>query len=801
MRNLTCIIPLLFFFSSLGFNAETDSTQKQNSVLYEKVYLHVDRELYSPGEYIWFKSYLVSGINNKLIPGYKNIYIQLLSDSGIVMENRLLLSIDGTANGDIKLPGNFPEGNYYLRAYTSYQKNFGIDSYFHKQILVSNPKNSFELEDKMDAPENSGIDVSFLPEGGQLILNAPNHVAFKAIDQTGKGISVTGKIVDDSGIEIVSFRSRYKGMGKFIFMPQEDKNYFALIDGYPDFHMQLSRAQQNGLTLHYQPDGNYLLFTLTRNLKKNVPEEFVLSAAHKGIDLFHSRIMMNEFQHAQRLYKGLFPLGISKITVADLNGETVAERLVFVQNSTNNLVEIQLDKSEYKTREKVTMNVATLLPENDTVFSTLSVAVVHEDYFSATGNNQTIESFLLLDSELKGSLESPASLFVNEDIISAEEKLDLVMMINGWRSYYWNDLEQFRGMILPNWDDYGLSIKGRVIKEWGGSPVENGKVVLGPFSRNFLFEETFTNGEGKFYFDRLYLKDSALIMINAKTEKGGKRTNILLDSLLIFENKVPAKALANSCPEIFTPMKFYRTQYFSKLAEREFELESGSILLDDIDIEGKHMYPGDGHFRLYGEPDIIFEITDEDHNYIDILDYLIGRAPGVLVSGEQISIRNSPRNPLLLIDGLEVAWDRIREISMGDVDKIEILKTGFATAALGSRGGDGVISVLTKMGKGEWESTFERIVRGRIPPRFRGFKQASQFYSPKYTYENLNDQRPDFRATLLWKPDLKIRNRDANIGFFTSDHLARYKIIVEGISNRGKICFGTSILTVSLPRE
>jgi hypothetical protein len=34
--------------------------------------------------------------------------------------------------------------------------------------------------------------------------------------------------------------------------------------------------------------------------------------------------------------------------------------------------------------------------------SNLSIAVVHEDYFSSTGNNQTIESYLLLDSELKG---------------------------------------------------------------------------------------------------------------------------------------------------------------------------------------------------------------------------------------------------------------------------------------------------------------------------------------------------------------------------------------------------------------
>jgi len=800
MRKLTCIFPLFFAFVTFGIYPETDSTKNENTILFEKVYLHVDRELYSPGEDIWFKSYLVSGINNKLIPGYKNIYVQLISDLGKVMDNRLLLSIDGTARGDFELARNFPNGTYTIRAYTNYQQNYGPESYFHKKIVVAAPDNSFELEGQTAETKSSGIDASFMPEGGHLVLNTANRVAFKIIDESGKGISAKGKIVDETGREVVSFRTRYKGMGSFLLMPQEGKNYFALIDEHPDFHQQLKPVQYNGVAISYKAEGSYLIFTLSRNLKKNTPEEFTLRASHKGIDLFHSRIEMNEFQHAQRLFKGLFPLGISKISVSNIQGEIVAERLVFVQNSNDNLIEILTDKNEYQTREKVELDVSSLLPENDTIFSTLSVSVVHEDYFSATGNNQTIESYLLLDSDLKGSIESPASFFVDEEVIKSDEKLDLVMMVNGWRSYYWNDLEQFRGLEMPGWDDYGLTIKGRVIKQWGRKPVQNGKVVLGPFSRNFLFEEAFTDDYGKFYFDRLYLKDSALIMINAKTAKGGKRTDILLDSMLIFENRVDSKPLKGICPDIFVPMKFYRTQYYSKLAEREFKLKSGSILLDEIDIEGKHMYPGDGHFRLYGEPDVVFEITDEDHNYIDILDYLIGRAPGVLVSGDKISIRNSPNNPLLLIDGLEVAWDRIREISMGDVDKIEILKTGFSTSAFGSRGGEGVIAVLTKMGKGEWENTWERVVHGRITPRFRGFKQAREFYSPKYTYENINSERPDFRPTLFWNPDLLIKDREAKVEFFTSDHLARYKIIVEGISKRGKICFGTGLLNVTVRR-
>jgi hypothetical protein len=786
--------------TSLIYASENDSIRNSNSILYEKVYLHIDRELYAPGDDIWFKSYLVSGINNRLIPGYKNIYIHLISDSGVVVDSKLLLSRDGTAHGDFQLSETIRDGNYTIRAFTKYLENFGVESYFHKRIVISGSKNSLEIAAEVSEPEPVNIDISFLPEGGNLILNAINHIAFKAIDDKGKGISVKGKVVDETGEEVVSFRSAYKGMGKFIMMPQEGKKYFALVDEFPDYHFQFEPAQSGGVSLNYKPDGNYLLFTITRNIKINVPQNYVLKASHKGIELFYSHITMNEFQHAQRLFKGLFPLGISKITVLDGQNNTVAERLIFVQNKEDKAIRLDLNKTEFKTREKVKINVASLLPPTDTITSNLSIAVVHEDYFSSTGNNQTIESYLLLDSELKGSIESPASCFLDETEISADEKLDMIMMVNGWRSYYWNDLEQYRGAVLPNWADYGLSIKGNVVKQWGGKPVEEGKVVIGPFSGSFLFEETSTDADGNFGFDRLYLKDQARIMINAETKTGNKRNDIVLEPQVKVEPFVNTEDLRNICPEITIPMKFYRENYYRQISDKEFFVKSG-ILLDEIDAIGQKV-TGDGHFRLYGEPDISLVVLEDDiERYFNILDYLQGRVAGVDVVGQEVRIRGASRNPLLMVDGIDTDWSDMINIPMGDIDKIEILKSGYGMAVYGSRGGDGIIAVLTKMGKGEWENNWVRTVHGRITPTVTGFQQPREFYSPKYYPENIDDARPDNRPTLLWNPEVIVENGAANIEFFTADNLARYHIFVEGISKTGKICLGTGLFTVSVPRR
>lgn len=800
-RCLLYFLFLLITITNISIAAETDSVKATNSIIYEKVYLHIDRELYAPGDDIWFKSYLVSGINNKLVPGYKNIYVQLISDSGVVISNKLLLSKDGTAHGDFQLPEVISDGKYTIRAYTKYLENFGEESYFHKKIVISGSRNSLEIAQDDSGSKPVNIDVSFLPEGGNFVLNAINHIAFKAIDEKGKGIAVKGKIVDETGEEVVSFRTGYKGMGKFIMMPQEGKQYFALVDEFPDYHFQFEPAKPDGISLNYKPDGNYLLFTLTRNLKINIPQKFILKASHKGIELFYSQITMKEFQHAQRLFKGLFPLGMSKITVLDGQDNTVAERMIFVQNKDDKAIRLELSKEEFKTREKVKINVSSMLLPTDTINSTLSVSVVHEDYFSSTGNNQTIESYLLLDSELKGSIESPASCFIDEKEISADEKLDLVMMINGWRSYYWDDLEKFRGAELPNWADYGLSIKGNVVRQFGGGkPVDDGKVVIGPFSGAFLFEETRTDANGYFSFDRLYLKDKAKIMINAETKSGNKRNDINLEPQLNFDAIVSSEYLKSSCADISIPLKFYRENYYRQISDTEFKVKSG-ILLDEIQAVGQKI-TGDGHFRLYGEPDISLVVLDEDiDRYFNILDYLQGRVAGVDVVGDAVSIRGSGANPLLIVDGIDTDWSDMRNIPMGDIDKIEILKSGFGMAVYGSRGGNGIISVLTKMGKGEWENNWVRTIHGRVTPSVDGFQLPREFYSPKYTAENIDDARPDNRPTLLWNPEVAVENGVANIEFFTADNLARYQVLVEGISKNGKICLGTGLLTVSVPRR
>ena len=77
-----------------------------------------------------------------------------------------------------------------------------------------------------------------------------------------------------------------------------------------------------------------------------------------------------------------------------------------------------------------------------------------------------------------------------------------------------------------------------------------------------------------------------------------------------------------------------------------------------------------------------------------------------------------------------------------------------------------------------------------IEQKIKGYSSHKKYCSQKYTPENRNNPAPYFRTTLFWEPEVITKNGEANLTFFTSDETGTYKIFVEGITNKGKICLG-----------
>lgn len=802
MKKLTVLI--LFVFSLLVNLSAQDIeswVKTKKPVLFEKLYIHIDREFYSPGDIIWMKIYQVNGITNKLNSNFRNIFVQLVSEEGKVVKDMILFSINGQAHGDFKTETVAP-GMYTIRAFTKFLGNFGEEAFFHRKIRISKSMKSADLTNP-DQTDYSKIDVAFLPEGGNLLLNAVNTVAFKAIDSKGKGIPISGKILNDRGDTLTSFATDYMGMGKFVMMPQDETNYYAAIDQVPGLKIELPKAIEKGISLNYKENGESLMFELSANMKLDNYPGFYFVASHKGVVLFYKKIGMVDYIQSVKVSKSLFPKGISKITLLDTTLIPIAERLIFVDDGNNDLLKLQLNQKEFTPREEVKIDMEALLSPGDSINSSLSVSVVNKNYFSTGGNSQNIKSYLLLDSDLKGAIESPASYFVDDDLISSAEKIDLLMMVHGWKTYLWDDIETIATPSVEDWNDAGISIKGLVKKLLWEAPVADAKVVLGPTGGNLLFVETTSDENGRFEFKQIYLRDSTNVMINATTKNGTRNTEIRLDPVFKLDSIVSATSLKNTTFDIDLTQKFNVDNSYRRMKEMGFNPEKGSILLSDVDVIEKKIIKDDGHFRIYSDPDNSFTITKNDNFYNNVIDYLEGKVAGLVISGDQISIRGG-RQPLFLLDGIEVsdfppgsgnALREVKNIHMAEIDKVEVLKSGVNMAIFGSKGADGVIAIYRKTTGSEQSN--DRYVRGRISQQIKGFNRKQKFYSPKYTIENIQNPQPDYRPTLYWNPELSFLNGKADIDFFTSDEIAQYVVVVEGITKNGKICFGTTNFTVN----
>jgi len=282
-RILQTILIVLTTQSVFAQNIES-YFEDQQTVPLQKLYLHTDREFYFTGDTLWFAAYMVDGQSHSPVHENCNLYVDLVNDKGEKVANEMFLLENGFCSGWIPLSDSaLKDGNYLLRAYNDYLMSLNKDVLFTKKLKISEIRNSSEkLAENAQKTIPKEIDVSFYPEGGYLLADKINPVAFKAIDRDGNNINVRGKLVDDTGKTLFEFRTRYNGMGIFYFTPEINSAYKIEIEGYPELNPKLPEIREEGskLLIGKQTDRNIVFTVLTSDQKPKNP--FYLAVMHRG---------------------------------------------------------------------------------------------------------------------------------------------------------------------------------------------------------------------------------------------------------------------------------------------------------------------------------------------------------------------------------------------------------------------------------------------------------------------------------------------------------------------------------------
>ncbi|WP_162996744.1 hypothetical protein [Mucilaginibacter kameinonensis] len=908
----------------IAMKSMLDSITRQNPA--EKIYLQLDKSIYTPGDTLWFKAYLFNAPTLNLSAKSAVMYVSIVTDSNTV-EKRLRLPVEnGLSWGNISLK-DLPAGTYTLVAYTQWLQNFNQDCFFRKRFTIADDAGSnwlanytcssvitdgkeqahvklmlsdayktiiagksvqlsvmkgkrrlyrqslqtdekgmiyitFNLPGKpgdirIVAADGAGnrvniplnfnrpqdADVQFMPEGGELVAGLPAHVGFKAIGLDGKGINVSGQVLDHEKQVVANFTTQHWGMGSFnLPVVNAGENYTAKVTlpGGAIREFPLPDIKNDGIVLNVinpiNEDSVKVLLSATDKIARSGESYFLVGKAREIICYGAMVDFKNGTSISQKINKKLFPSGITHFLLLDKNSKPLNERLIFINRHDNLHLNIDADKMTYNLRDSVALHISAKDALGNPLAGNFSMAVtddtqVHQDSL----NNENIVTRMLLTSELKGFVERP-NYYLAANNAQAKEALDNLLLTQGWVSYNWPDGKDNPGYAAET----ELAVKGRVINVFN-KPVKQTKVQL--FSKSpVVATDTLTDKDGRFAFRNLPLADTPAYFI-----KTAKNFNVGI----VMDDAPPPVLLASAGP---TAMPWYvsnDTTLFNSLKNNRVRqnladnLPADTKALKEVKITAKKIVKGSQNLNGAGNADLAFDEGDMvKAGKKSLLNFLEEHVPnlrwGTLTnqynlrfalqdkSGDEVNailqfvpIPPVPTIPWYLIDNKPMMLI-IDGISFGSVIKIMSLNEPNGNdikSYLESNSAEDVKGIeVNNSNKYSWEYFWRYILedwKHSLNPSQIAFVEIttrsgkgpgiahtpgaylykplalsapSRFYRPRYLPDNTNKHNPDLRSTIHWEPNITTgADGKATVSFYAADKPSTYTYILEGTNMDGSI--------------
>jgi len=752
----------------------------------EKLYLQFDRGIYSPGETIWFKAYLFSGVYPSLIS--KTIYAELLDDQGKLLDRKTAPVIMSGAAAAFDLPADLKTQTVYVRAYTRWMLNFDTSFLFVKSIPITNKSKATTA-----AAQTPAAFLQFFPEGGNLVAGLVSRVAFKATDGKGLPIAVKGDILNSTG-KVTSFNSLHDGMGYFMLLPAPGEQYKATWkDQFGKPHETvLPNFQPEGVVLKVDNQGDKLNFLIVKSPGANIQQVHVVAQLQQQLLYRAKANIASRTDVSGSIPLKDVPAGIVQITVFNEKEMPLAERLVFVnQDDYYFITDLNAALKGFTKRAKNVIQID--VP--DTLACNLSVAVTDAGLDPARKNEDDIFSHILLTSDIKGYVHQPAYYFSGVD--SAAAHLDLVMLTNGWRRFRWDDALAGKFPELKQQPEGYLALEGKV-SGLNRSQLQShditAMVETKGSGRHFISIPV--EPDGTFKVDDMAFFDTIKVFYQFNNDK-----DKILTSRGVFEfrNSLMNDAL-RAKPNIVVP---YRPDSVlavknATVSQKRLEQEDAKHkvqTLATVEVTGRQKTKAEKMDEQYtsgmfsgGIQAHVFNVEDDPfaQSSMNVFNYISGKIAGMQVSmaGGTPSVTWRGGTPAFFLDEMMMDAAGLQGVSMSDVAMIKVFNPPFLGAA-GGGGANGAIAVYTKKGSSALAS-----VKGLDVARIMGYSPLREFYSPDYSkYDPATATDADYRTTLYWNPYVftNKQNRRILLTFYNNDITSRIRVVVEGINTEGKL--------------
>ncbi len=542
-----------------------------------KMNLTFDKDSYTKGEEVLAK--FSSSTNQNLPLSAKSFSYEIQMDGVKIKEGTSTTGNDGIMFVRYNLPNKLKSNDALMIVKLDYE---GTTESISRSIPIS----------------LNNLSLQFFPEGGDMIDGLPGRVAFSAVDEFGKAISVEGIVKDSKGNKVADFSTFHKGMGAFTMMPVSGETYTATLSKpegieksftLPDaigagFNVELN-TEKNEVAATLRSTGTFKVYTV---------------AMVRGKVCYSNVQMVSEGENHFTIPTASFPMGVAKVTFFDQQMIPRCERLVFVNRERQLNVSIKTDKDEYQTRDNVHVTVRTTDENGIPVPAILSMNVLNDQLLNfADDKSGNILSAMLLEKDLKQKVDEPNFYFDKTEAKSAEA-LDYLMLTSGWRRFTWKQiLKNEQPLITHNGEKANVVIT--TYDGYTGKILPNTKIKIQSTGAEYL-----TDANGKVIFNKLNLYEP--VTVTASLENYNTATQVIADynenlGIWLYDNR-------NVYRYEDVPMMEKNIQLAPMEIQMNLAAPMGGMVLDDVVAVGKNKV-GKKNVGFDGDGDMVNEMYVE----------------------------------------------------------------------------------------------------------------------------------------------------------------------------------------------
>ncbi|MEI9947075.1 MAG: hypothetical protein WDN26_22985 [Chitinophagaceae bacterium] len=755
----------------------------------EKLFLHTDKEFYIAGEILWFRIYYVDGATHRPLHLSKVAYVEIINEKNEPVSQAKISLQPGDSKGSFYLPTLLNTGNYTIRAYTNWMKNFDDGYFFQKKITIVNTLKAPEATSSRQSDPD--IAVSFFPEGGNLVSSLESKVGFIVANAEGGINDFQGFIISNSGDTITRFSPLKFGIGSFVFKPLPGYTYKAIIllSRGAIINKPLPVIYDNGYVMQVRDnnEGKIEIKVQRKKMQGEDNAEQVLLAAHtRQVLNLAEKISINDNGSAIFLVdKNKIGKGITHFTLFNSDNKPLCERLIYIKPGPGISVNVKSDQTSYTNRQQINLSLSTQFNQPGSTPLHLSASVFKIDSLQKH-DESTIVDYMWLTSDIAGKVESPSYYFSNDPDINVAT--DNLMLTHGWRRFKWNDiLAGGNGFIKYLPEAGGQLVQGR-LKDKDDKPVANTDAYLSipgqPFG--FYISRSDNNGGVQFEVKDYYGNRQVIVQPGIETDTLYK-VEIIKPFL---EADTGRKYATYQLPEDNKEQLLQKSiamqvqNIYSGDSMRNF---AAPVLIDTLPFYGypEKQYQLDLYKRFTTMEEILREYVVEIN---------------VVNRGGKLALKIF--NPdasdfytgyaLVLLDG--VPLPDVNKIFSYDPLKVKKLEVIQARYVMGQSIFNGVASFSTYEGVFDGFELDPKLVAIDYP----GLQLERDFYSPVYeTKAQIESRLPDFRNTLLWAPDITTdKEGKARLQFYSSDRVGKYIVVLQGMNESGDFVSSTSTIEV-----